>query len=251
MNSPVRPGIGAVTALMVALVGCQSTPAGSATAGGPTLVPSATPAATTTSSPEPAAPPKLPAETHNLKAGTYTLDPNLAVTIEAPGGWETCCDGVILKSDFAGLLYWGNAQGITVYSDPCLWSSGGGSNPEGSQAIAAALAAQKNREASEPHAVTVGALPAVVVRLKVPLDQPVTTDAHGDNTFNGCDQGQFRSFTVGPDGERHHQAPGQIDDFYVLEIGTTTVIFDVISGPQIAPSDMADLEAILASVKIG
>jgi hypothetical protein len=55
---------------------------------------------------------------------------------------------------------------------------------------------------------------------------------------------------VGPDGERHHQAPGQIDDFYVLEIGSTTVIFDVISGPDISASDRADLEAMLASIKI-
>jgi hypothetical protein len=120
----------------------------------------------------------------------------------------------------------------------------------GARAIAAALAAQKNRDASESRAVTVGGLPALVVRLKVPLNQPVTTDVHGDNTFTGCDDGQFRSFTVGPDGERYHQAPGQIDDFYVLEIGSTTVIFDVVSGPDITAADMADLEAMLASVKI-
>jgi hypothetical protein len=173
------------------------------------------------------------------------------MTIHIPAGWGACCGGVILKNDFAGLLYWDNVQGITVYADPCLWVSGGQAKPEGAQAIATALAAQKNREASEPRPVTVAGMPAAVVRLKVPLDQPVTTDSHDDNTFNGCDDGQFRSFTVGPNGERYHQAPGQIDDFHVVEVGGRTVIFDVVSGPDIPSSDMADLESMLASLKIG
>jgi hypothetical protein len=249
MNSPVRLGISATAVVAMALAGCQAPAGNGPTAAAPTATQAAM--ATSAASPEPAVPARLPRETNDLKAGTYTLDPNLSMTIEAPGGWGTCCDGAILKSDFAGLLYWGNAKGITVYSDPCLWSSGGGSKPEGAQAIAAALAAQKNREASAPRATTVGGMAALVVRLKVPLGQPVTGDAEGNNTFTGCDDGQFRSFTVGPEGERYHQAPGQIDDFYVLEIGATPVIFDVVSGPDIPASDMADLEAILASVKIG
>ena len=252
MNSPVRLGTRATAVLAVALAGCQAPAANGPTAAAPTATQAAVVATTQpTASPGPARPPTLPPETSNLAAGTYTLDPSLSMTIEVPGGWDTCCGGVILKNDFAGLLYWGDARGITVYADPCLWTSGAQSKPEGAQAIAAALAGQKNREASKARAATVGALPAIVVRLKVPLGQPVTTDAHGDNTFTGCDDGQLRSFTVGPEGERYHQAPGQIDDFYVLDVGGTTVIFDVVSGPDIPAADMANLEAMLASVEIG
>lgn len=198
----------------------------------------------------PAAAPWLPGAIPDLAAGTYALDTKVPMTIAVPAGWATCCGGAIVKNDFAGLLYWDDAQGITVYADPCRWSSGGGSNPVGAGAIAAALAAQKHREASPPRQVTVAGLPAFVVRLKVPLDQPTTRNADDEVLFTGCDFNQFRSYIVGRDGERYHQAPGQIDDFYIFEARGTTVIFDLVSGPGIPASDMAELEAMVASIRI-
>jgi hypothetical protein len=245
MYRPARFGPASATLLTIALLGCQAPAANAptraaATTDAPTIVPA--PAASS------AGPRSIPNE-GTIAAGTYRLDRSLGATVDVPDGWSACCGGAIVKNDFAGLLYWNNAHGITVYADPCLWSSGGASNPDGAQAIADALAAQKNRLASKPREVTVGGVRAFVVRLTVPAEQPVTRGADGNNVFTGCDQGQFRSFTVGSDGERYHQAPGQIDDFYVLDVETTPVIFDLVSGPDIPPSDMAELEAMVGSVR--
>jgi hypothetical protein len=183
------------------------------------------------SSPGPTAAPQIPSEGAVLP-GTYSLDRDFGITIDVPAGWETCCGGVIAKSDFAALLY----QDITdavVYKDACLWSSGGQSEPRGAQAIAAALAAQVPRDASAPKAVKVGGLPGVRVRLKVPADQPVTPVGE-DRTFDGCHEGEFRSFTTKQGGTRYHQSPTQIDDFYLVDIGTRTYVFDVVSA-RISP----------------
>lgn len=40
------------------------------------------------------------------------------------------------------------------------------------------------------------------------------------------------------------------DDFYMVDVGDRTVVFDAVSGPKIAPADMADLEGMLVSVRI-
>jgi hypothetical protein len=184
-----------------------------------------------------------------LPAGTYSLDRSLGITIDVPSGWGTCCDSVIVKNDFAGLLYIDVTDAI-VYTDPCLWQSGGMSEPRGAKAIAAALSAQRGRDGSQPRAVSVAGLPGMHVRLTVPADQQVI-EAGGEHAFTGCDGGEFRSLTTTQDWTRNHQGASQIDDFYIVDVGSHTVVFDVASGPGIGAADMAALEAMVASVKIG
>ena len=213
-----------------------------------TAAPSGTvgpPTATTPASSQPA---RLPGEASVVPPGTYTIDPNFGMTIDVPAGWATCCMGVITKNDFAGILY-GDISNVVVYADSCHWKSGGQSQPQGATAFAAAFAAQVPRNASAPKAVTVGGMPSVHVRVTVPAEQDM--DANGN--FVGCDQGQFISWGSASDplDGRYHQAPGQIDDLYLLDIDGRTYVFDVISGPDISASDKADLEAMLASLKIG
>ncbi|MEO5704285.1 MAG: hypothetical protein ABIZ52_01780 [Candidatus Limnocylindrales bacterium] len=183
-----------------------------------------------------------------VPAGTYSLDRTLGITVDVPAGWHTCCDGAILKNDFAGLLYWTPVD-IVVYTDPCNWADGGQSAPRGAAAIAAALSAQHDRQGSAPRDVTVAGRPGVHVRLTVPADQPVTQVGE-DHVFAGCDGGEFRSYTDGVGEARYHQGASQIDDFYLLDVGSGTVVFDVVSGPDTPASDKAELDAMLASVRI-
>jgi len=205
-------------------------------------------AAASPAAPTSASSPRLPGE-GSVAAGTYALDPDLGITMDVPAGWATCCDGVLVKSDFDAVLY-GGFSDITVYADPCKWSTGGTSTPHGAAAIAAALAAQPGRDASPPKAITLDGLPAVHVRLTVPADQKVTSVGNGDFSFEGCDQGEFRSFTDSDGGTRHHQAPTQTDDFYFVDVDDKTFVLDVVSGPGIAAAERAALDAMIASVKI-
>ncbi|HET9851706.1 MAG TPA: hypothetical protein VFP56_04280 [Candidatus Limnocylindrales bacterium] len=207
--------------------------------------PATTPAARPTAAPTSACGPVL-RMTDLLPAGSYCIDSRLGVAIDVPEGWGTCCGGVILKDDFTGLLYADVTQ-VVVYHDACLWSSGQ-TEPEGAAAIAAALSKQRPREGSAPRDVTVAGLPGYHVRLTVPADQPVTGGS--DQNFTGCDAGQFRSFKAGIDGLRYHQGPSQVDDFYLVDIGASTVVFDVVTGPQITAAEQAELDGMLASLEV-
>ena len=228
----MRP-VASILAAVVLVAGC-----GGASSSTVPVTPAPVTAAPPIATPTTAAAPTLPGE-GPVTAGTYALDPGLGVTIDVPAGWSTCCEGMLTKTDFAALLY-GHLDGMDVYTDPCLWKAGS-TRAVGADAIAAALSAQPHRNGSEPRNVTVAGLPGVHVRLSVPQDQP--TDANG---FTGCDEGEFKT-----DAGRFHQAPGQIDDFYLVDLGDGTFAFDVVSGPDIPAADKADLEAMVASARIG
>jgi len=232
------------------LAGCGTSR--SSTAPTSTAAPSAAPpsaAAASAPAPTSASLPMLPAS-GSVLAGTYTLDSALGITMDVPAGWETCCGGALVKNDFDGILYDRFTDGVTVYGDPCKWSTGSSSQPKGAEAVAAALAAQPGREASQPKGVTLGGLPAFHVRLVVPADQKVTSVGSGNFEFDGCDQGEFRSFTDGSGDTRYHQAPTQTDDFYFVDVDGRTFVLDVVSGPEMAAAEKSALDAMVASVRI-
>jgi hypothetical protein len=240
-------------AIVVAIVvtGCggsaSRTPGGATPRGATAMATSPTAPPAGTLAPGPTGPAPLPMD-GTVPAGRYSLDSRLGVTIEVPAGWSTCCTSVILKDGFTGLLY-ADVTDIVVYGNPCNWSDGANSEPRGAAAIAAALAAQHDRDGSAPRDVTVGGLPALLVRVTVPADQAVTGSGD-DIAFVGCDRNEFRSFDTAQNATRYHQGPGQIDEFYLVDVGSRTVVFDVVSSPEIEASDMAALGAMLESVEI-
>lgn len=247
MNNPVRLAMAAAAVLVVALVGYQFLPSNTGSGGPPTATPSLSPA--------PSLAATLPGE-GPIAAGQYTIfadgrRSNPAVTIDVPAGWEACCEApgwIIFNGEpwsSSGAIMVGELTYLVVYSDSCLWQSSPTSKPVGAAAFAAALAAQPGRQGTAPRAVTVGGLPGVHVRLTVPDDLETTTQSDGDADFVDCDAGEYRSF----DG-RYHQGLSQIDDFYIIDVGTRTIVFDVFSFPDTAASDLAELEAMLASVEI-
>jgi hypothetical protein len=226
--------------LAVAVVGYQLLPKSANTGVTPSTSPSFVPTASPVAPPPTAAP--LPPE-GPVSAGSYVLD-GLDFIIDMPAGWSTCCQGVITKSDFAGLLY-GDVSDIVVYADSCHWKTGGKSEPRGAAAIAAAFAAQVPRNATAPRNVTVAGTPAVHVRLTVPASQEVNKSG-----FVGCDELTFSTWGTATDpGARYQQGAGQIDDLYLLDIDGQTIIFDVITGPNISSQDKADLDTMLESLR--
>ena len=81
-------------------------------------------------------------------------------------------------------------------------------------------------------------------------DEPTKVGGDNNYTFTNCDQGTFASFGTPTDLSRYHQGPGQMDDFYVIDVDGAAVIFDVVSGPDTPASDVEELEAMLASIRI-
>ncbi len=156
----------------------------------------------------------------------YEDAPSITMTISAPG-W-------IYNTEFAEVQWLEKGEGrdnmpealvlpgslspetgFSVPGDPCQWTS---TRPEAPattvEEIVAALAAQASRDASEPVDVNLGGYAGKMITLHVP----------DDADFADCDDGEFVSFT-NEDGERWqwHQGPGQIDDFWFVNVDGSIV----------------------------
>ncbi len=253
MNNPVRYLVAAAAVLVVALVGYQFLPSNTGSGSTPTASPSSTLAPTLEPTPTLTAIPRLPS-TDSLEPGRYRPYRDLDLTVEAPAGWGTCCEApasIIWNNSsnadgFAALFFEDFTQ-VTVYGDACKWRSGATSQPEGAEAITQAFA---DREGNEARGVTVAGLPAFHVKLVVPGDLPVEEQSDGDATFLDCDDGEYRHWSLGPDGARYAQHLEQIEDLYIVDIAGKTIAFSLSHFPQTDEADFQALEAMLASVEI-
>lgn len=244
-NNRVRFGIAAIVVAAAALAGARFLAPNVGTS--PTTTPMPSPSPT----PTPAIPVLgvAPDGVGPLAPGQYVLATSPRVLIEVTSGWEGS-DGLISKGSTridGGIGMW-EATGLIVYDDPCRWATSAQSHPTTLDDIAAALAAQQTRAASEPDALTVGGMPARHVHLTVPADIAFQPSAQGDPWFPGCDQGEFRSWDTTTGAARYHQGPGQIDDMYVVDLGERIVIVDAAYFPDLPASDQAALHAMVDSV---
>ena len=85
-----------------------------------------------------------------------------------------------------------------------------------------------------------GGQAALKIELSVPAELDLTT----------CDQGKFQSW-IGSSvtgGANDHHRPGQIDVVYMVDVDQSALVIDVSHMPATSESDLAELEAILASM---
>jgi hypothetical protein len=102
----------------------------------------------------------------------------------------------------SALLAMATTAGIVVYEDPCQWEYLVPDPPATTaDQIAAALAAQPSRDASDPVEVTVGGYPGKEVTLHVPDDLRHVEDG----SFTDCYRGIYASYT--PEGWGLRVAP--------------------------------------------
>jgi hypothetical protein len=213
----------------------------------------------------PAAWTTLGAENGPLAPGTYALvRPERALAayhqliFTLPAGWGIT-DGLVHKHlgqvDEMAFSTW---IVTGVYDDPCHWQTstrsehdlavdeihanfhdvGTGSTvpkpPEGG------LANQIGRNASALTSVELGGVSALKIELSVPAQLDLAT----------CDEGQFRSWTGLSDRGlfNAHHSPGQIDTVYIVDVDRESLVINVSHMPATSASDLAELEAIIASM---
>ena len=254
MNSPVRYAIAAAAVLVVALVGYQFLPSNNLGSGGRSPAPSASLAPTLGPTAAPSDP-LLPL-TDDLDAGRYRPYTDLALTVDAPVGWATCCENPASiihdgGETLSAAIFFEDFTGLAVPEDPCNWSSGASSEPVGARAFADALAAQSGSETSVPEEVTVAGLPGFHVRLVVPDDLEVQEQEDGDSSFLTCNHDQY-TFWASSAGEAWRYAQGlrQIEDVYIVDVDDRTIAFDLSHFPEASDADLEALDAMLASVEI-
>lgn len=269
MNNRFRLG-GVVAAIAVIVVlGVLLIPKSGSNAGGaPTPLPSASPSR----APSPAATSTPAASlavihpgvlctatdclTGSLDAGTYLFAPGgvtpAQLTFTVPAGWTT--DQGFVRKNFDLQQPTGNDVSPNevifatfpvdhVYTDACHWLTTMVSAGTTVDQLTNLLVAQKPRVATTPTSVTVGGFPAKQIGLTVPASLDLTK----------CDNGVLHVWPdVGGNGAGGLccGAAGSTDVVYVVNVGGHTFVVLARHAAGASPADLAELNAIVASIKI-
>jgi hypothetical protein len=257
LNKLVPIGLGAAAVVAVLLIGSRfiappaSNVAGPASSPSPSPTVSVAPPSASVTAPSAAAA-GLPVGPYEIVDQGATSHPvRTTVTIPA-SGWNALPDfGGLLKGEDAdppeaGMLVWAFPAGTAfdVYGDPCKWSSTRPASPATTvDAFAAALAAQADRDATEPVDVTIGGYPGKSLTLYVPSNATTRTEA-----FKDCDQGTFASYgEAGRDPARFHQGPGQVDQLWIIDVDGAFVVIDAMSRRDTSTTLIDEMRAIAES----
>ena len=243
MSNALRIGLAAAAVVVIAVGVYSLLPGGPFTGAEPTPTP--VPSADATPAPSPAA--SESAEPAALTPGQHTFGPDafgLTYTFDIPSdGWSGLTEdvpilGIGVEPEDALMAVFANEH--VVYADPCQWEGSEVDPPTTTvDAIAAALATQPGRDATPPIDVTISGYAGKVVELTVP----------DDAVFADCDGGQYRSW--GPDESvRYHQAPGQIDRDWILDVDGDIIVVVGMWMPGTDPAMVAELESIVESMVI-
>ena len=144
----------------------------------------------------------------------------------------------------------GNWLIANVYEDPCQWQGTLLDPPVGPTVddLATALVAQKDRNAKAPTDVRLGGYPAKRVESSIPADLDPAT----------CDEGVIRTWIApGEDTalvdntEDLGMHPGQLNVVYIVDVDGDRLVIDTWHMPGTSAADLAELDAILASMRIG
>lgn len=251
MNKIVTFGLGVAAVVVVGLLLGSQLLGSPTNVGGPGGQPTPTQEPTGTPEPSVAQPTSTPEA--GLPDGPIQLvweglsdsAPRITVTISASGWTED--GGILLAGDEvnnlpeAAIISFSEppGTGFYVYGDPCRWPSTTPETPTTTvDEIAAALAAQASRDASEPVDVTVGGYAGKLITLHVPDDADV----------DACDAGEFATFgTETEDIARYQQGPGQIDDLWIIDVDGAIVILDAMYRPDSRTDIVDEMRSIVES----
>jgi hypothetical protein len=141
----------------------------------------------------------------------------------------------------AAVLLWSYPPGteFLVYGDACRSHSTAPDNPAlAAEQIAAGLAAQADRDASEPEHVTVGGYEGRSITLHVP----------DEAEFGECEGGVFATYGTNADASaRTQQGPGQRDELWILDVQGAIVIIDAMYRADTSSQLIGEMRAIAES----
>lgn len=232
MNNLTKLALTVAAVLVVAILGYNVLPRTEGVGSGPTAVPT-----------EPL--PTIPAG--SVPAGSYTVSENTRVpySISLPAGWTLDSQGFITKG---GALSGAGAAGVGlstwlishIYTDSCHWT-GKLLATATKGALADGLAAQTGHTSSGPTEVTIGGLDATRLDFSLAPSFNVGT----------CDNSILRLWPdPGPDQNGGWRIfPGQTTTVYAVEAAGNPMVVLTIRTEGSSAADVAELQAILASVQ--
>jgi hypothetical protein len=261
MSLPLRlaAGIAIIAVIGFAALTVFRPGTGPGVGAGPTPTPSATPAPTSTPTSTAAASagvPEFPGYSDDVAPGTYLWPAGgvfpADITFTIPSGWISRYG--IPHKDRGGPaeMAVGNWVIANVYADPCQWQ-GSALDPAVGPTVddlASALVAQKRRAASPPTDVTLSGYPAKRIELSVPADlDPATCDEGVMRTWFGPGERVDTWYSDDPEA-RSPLRSGQLNVVYIVDVNGGRLIIDTWHMPGTSAADLAELDAILASMRI-
>jgi hypothetical protein len=261
MNGAFKIAVGSAAVAAVVLAGITFLPRSTSPAGGAGGEPSASPSPTPTPAPTPTAAAsagvtEFPGYSDVVAPGTYVwradgMTTPVDITFTIPSGWMSRYAIPHKDRGGPGEIAVGNWIVSNVYADPCRWQGSLLDPPVGPTVddLASALVAQTGRNATAPTDVTLGGYPAKRVELSIPADIDVAS----------CDEGVIRT-SVSPGDDATHSSPntenlgmhpGQLDVVYIVDVDGDRLVIDTWHMPGTSAADLAELDAILASMRIG
>jgi len=257
MNKLLTYGLGAAAVVVLVFAGSQFF-GSSGGLFGTQPTPTPEPTAEPTPEPTPTSSPGVPVGDFlvfdpTIQPPPFSSGPAITVTIASSGWTHLPENGILLKGDQAdppegtgaGLLTGDTgADTFYVYGDPCHWESTTPDAPATAvDEIVAALAAQASRDATAPVDVTVGGFSGKHITLHVP-----DTGATRDEAFKDCDQETFATYGIAKDGpSRYQQGPGQVDEFWILNVNDKIVVLDASYSPATPAALVDELRALAES----
>lgn len=258
MNSTTKLALGVAAAAVVAVVGFAAltggTNVGSPDPSGADPTVAASVAATRGA---------LPAYGDDLAAGQYYIDvrlhtytaeglarrvePDYRLSFDLPAGWSGSGFSVTKDGSFSTGLIAGAAHAL--YDAPCESSKGTSSlanlpTSGGVPDYAAAMASLWNRGTDPATTVPVpGTLAGRDARY-------IELTAPSDLDFATCDGGKYLLFVDPGQGQRWLQEPGQLDRIWVVDLEPGVMFLDVALEPGGTAAERAELDAIVASMRI-
>jgi hypothetical protein len=242
----------ATACLFIALIATLTACGGSASDGS-----AEAPTAATTASRETPAP--LGEGEEELEPGTHVVDlvaraqagtgrsdeppryhlPKIEITV--PEGWFNHDGWAMGKGQNHRVIHVLFYDVAEVYETPCKWASEPLVDPGPDvDSLASALARQPLRNATAPTDIELAGFRGKYLELSVPTEID----------FDDCDEGDFRSWTArGWAGVRYHQAPGQVDRIWILDVDGERLVVDAAYLPEATRQDRAELERVVDSIR--
>jgi len=183
----------------------------------------------------------------SLVAGTYRVGSALPleVNLTVGDGWNGLQDWALLNSN--GRTAVSFYRVVSLFADPCAWKRNDFDPPVGPSVddLVNAMGTFTARTPTAPQAITLAGWSGKVVEWSVPLDA----------AFDDCDDGMYSSwrFSNWPADEfgmRFHQAPGQVDRIYALDVDGTRLIIDENWTPRTTADERAELHDVVESLTI-
>jgi hypothetical protein len=250
MNSNiVRVGLAAAAVVVIAIIAINLLPGTPAPGGEPTVSPSE-------AAPSEAAP---SADAFLPEGPILLFDPSLEdPTSEAPtitvtissSGWQFHEDYQYLQkgpgaadNELRGDIVWPGSvapgTGFYVFGDPCQSLSTRPETPATTvDDIVAAMAAQADRDASDPVDVTIDGYAGKTITLHVPEDAD----------FAACDRETFATYEIGDGGQvPATQGPGQLDQYWFVDVEGSIVFIDAWYYPDSPDGIIEEMRAIVES----